>query len=113
MWLMAASPAMGLIIYGILGRFVGIRLTGMQLFLLIAFIFAVGLSLTFICWRRVRGHVVAHNLHVCVNCAYILDGLDSIGQCPECGVRYDLRHLERIWRRSYFIRYTSCEKTGK
>jgi hypothetical protein len=57
---------------------------------------------------RVLRKARQHEFLLCPQCVYILQGLPSEGNCPECGQPYTLDHVAVMWRESclrYLIRW--------
>jgi len=46
---------------------------------------------------QLKNLVSEHEGRVCEECCYVLDGLPSVHQCPECGAPYDVRALQKSW----------------
>jgi len=60
-------------------------------------------SLTFSLWLlpRLLIHRLATNeFRICPRCSYSLLALPTSGACPECGLRFTLDDLQRLWRSS-------------
>lgn len=47
--------------------------------------------------RRLRRRLIRARGHLCVRCAYVVDGLGSSGQCPECGLAFERTRTVNAW----------------
>jgi hypothetical protein len=51
--------------------------------------------------RRSVRYLKAQNCQVCLTCRYPLQGIQSPGVCPECGVPFNTYATVIAWRRTY------------
>lgn len=50
-------------------------------------------------WRehiRTR-KLIKHHFKICQSCAYILEGHEQSGKCPECGEKFDTGSVKQLW----------------
>lgn len=48
---------------------------------------------------RARRLAIRHKGRVCGNCLFPLEGLSTLGDCPECGRGYSIKHTIACWKR--------------
>ena len=60
-------------------------------------------SVTMLYWlprahkARQRRFIQRHSYEVCTQCGYVLSGLPSVHECPECGTSYDVQDVRHRW----------------
>jgi len=71
--------------------------------ILFMFLQVLAASLAFALWllpRLLAHRLAANEFRICPRCSYSLLGIPTSGACPECGLRFTLDDLQRLWRSS-------------